>query len=61
MRDGEFTNWYLKDGRVVAALTFGRPDDLDIARRLLKERPVLDYDQRVALGDVAGELPGEQS
>jgi len=61
MQEGEFTNWYLKDGRVVAALTFGRPDDLDIARRLLKERAVLDADQREALGDVAGVLSGERS
>ncbi len=40
--DASFTTWYLKDGRVVAALTFGRPDDLDTARRLIAERPVLD-------------------
>ena len=32
---GSFTNWYLADGRVVAALTVGRSDDLDHARRLL--------------------------
>ena len=32
---GNFTNWYLADGRVVAALTVGRSDDLDHARRLL--------------------------
>ena len=24
-----FTNWYLQDGAVKAALTFGRSDDLD--------------------------------
>ncbi len=28
--DANFTTWYLKDGRVVAALTLrSRPDDLD--------------------------------
>ena len=33
--DGKFTNWYLKDGVVKAALTFGRSDDLDAARELI--------------------------
>ena len=33
--DGSFTNWYLQDGRVQAALTLGRSDDLDHARRLI--------------------------
>src|SRR5271170_3548847 len=33
--DGKFTNWYLKDGRVKAALTFGRADDLEHAKRLM--------------------------
>lgn len=53
---GEFTNWYLQDGRVVAALTFGRSDDLDHARRLLAEKSVLDAVARAALGDVDSEL-----
>ena len=35
--DGEFTVFYLDDGRVTAALTVGRPDDLEHARRMLKE------------------------
>jgi hypothetical protein len=36
--DGSFTNWYLKDGvKVKAALTFGRSDDLDHARRLISD------------------------
>jgi 3-phenylpropionate/trans-cinnamate dioxygenase ferredoxin reductase subunit len=54
--DGEFTNWYLQDGRVVAALTFGRSDDLDHARRLLAARPVLGAAQRAALGDLDADL-----
>jgi 3-phenylpropionate/trans-cinnamate dioxygenase ferredoxin reductase subunit len=54
--DGEFTTWYLKDGRVVAALTFGRSDDLDHARRLLAERPVLDPGQRSALASLDADL-----
>ena len=36
--DGAFTNWYLQDGRVKAALTFGRPDDLEHAKRLIVGR-----------------------
>ena len=56
MRDGEFTNWYLQDGRVVAALTWGRSDDLDIARRLLADRPALDASARAALGDLDADL-----
>jgi hypothetical protein len=50
--DGNFTTWYLKDGRVLAALTFGRSDDLDHARRLIVERPVLDDSQRAALASL---------
>jgi 3-phenylpropionate/trans-cinnamate dioxygenase ferredoxin reductase subunit len=49
LADGSFTNWYLHDGRLVAALTFGRSDDLDHARRLLAEKSVLDASQRAAL------------
>jgi 3-phenylpropionate/trans-cinnamate dioxygenase ferredoxin reductase subunit len=54
--DANFTTWYLKDGRVVAALTFGRPDDLDTARRLIAERPVLDEAQRQKLASLAADL-----
>jgi 3-phenylpropionate/trans-cinnamate dioxygenase ferredoxin reductase subunit len=32
---GEFSIWYLQDGRVAAALSVGRSDDLEHARRLL--------------------------
>ena len=54
--DGSFTTWYLRDERLVAALTFGRSDDLDHARRLLVERPTLDAATRAALADVNSEL-----
>jgi len=54
--DGSFTNWYLKDGRVLAALTFGRSDDLDHARRLIAERPVLDEGDRAALASLDADL-----
>ncbi len=53
---GEFTNWYLQNGRVVAALTWGRSDDLDVARRLLAQKPVLDAAAQAALGDLDADL-----
>lgn len=53
--DGEFTNWYLKDGVVKAALTFGRSGDLDAARRLIAEGTALDDAQRAALGDLGAD------
>jgi 3-phenylpropionate/trans-cinnamate dioxygenase ferredoxin reductase subunit len=54
--EGSFTTWYVKDARLVAALTVGRSNDLDHARRLLVERPVLDDAARSALADVDSEL-----
>ena len=59
--EGSFTNWYLHEGRVVAALTFGRSDDLDHARRLLAEKPVFDASQRAALADLGTDLNAEPS
>ncbi len=56
MNEGSFTTWYVKGGRLVAALTVGRSDDLDHARRLMVERPVLDAAARSALADVDSEL-----
>ncbi len=53
---GSFTTWYLRGGRLVAALTFGRSEDLDHARRLLVERPDLDAAHRAALADLDSEL-----
>ena len=35
---GEFSVWYLKDGRVAGALSVGRPEDLAEARRMLADR-----------------------
>ena len=35
--DGEFTVFYVDDGRVTAALTVGRSGDLDHARRFIRE------------------------
>jgi 3-phenylpropionate/trans-cinnamate dioxygenase ferredoxin reductase subunit len=56
LQDGAFTNWYLKDGVVKAALTFGRSDDLDAARELIVEAKVLDQGQRAALADAGADL-----
>ena len=36
--EGRFTNWYLQEGRVRAALTFGKSDDLEHARRLMSAK-----------------------
>jgi 3-phenylpropionate/trans-cinnamate dioxygenase ferredoxin reductase subunit len=49
---GEFTTWYLQDGRVRAALTFGRSDDLDHARELITRKTPLSEDERAALARV---------
>jgi 3-phenylpropionate/trans-cinnamate dioxygenase ferredoxin reductase subunit len=38
MDDGEFTVFYVDGGRVTAALTVGRSDDLEHARRMIKEK-----------------------
>jgi 3-phenylpropionate/trans-cinnamate dioxygenase ferredoxin reductase subunit len=54
--DGSFTNWYLQDDAVKAALTFGRPDDLDAARRLIVAGGALDERERAALGDLDADL-----
>jgi 3-phenylpropionate/trans-cinnamate dioxygenase ferredoxin reductase subunit len=39
---GDFTAFYVADGRVVAALTVGRSDDLEHAQRFLVERKQVD-------------------
>jgi 3-phenylpropionate/trans-cinnamate dioxygenase ferredoxin reductase subunit len=53
MEDGEFTAFYIDHGRVTAALSVGPPDDLEHARRFIREgtRP----DPR-ALADRASDL-----
>ncbi|HTU79080.1 MAG TPA: FAD-dependent oxidoreductase [Solirubrobacteraceae bacterium] len=54
--DASFTNWYLKDGVLKAALTFGRPDDLDAARRLIVAGKPLEQSVRAALEDSDSDL-----
>ncbi len=58
MQEGLFTTWYLREGVVKAALTFGRPDDLDHARRLMTQGTRLEEPQRSALGDLGADLAG---
>jgi 3-phenylpropionate/trans-cinnamate dioxygenase ferredoxin reductase subunit len=54
--DGSFTNWYLKDGAVKAALTWGHAEDLDPARRLIADGSALSDRERAALGDLDADL-----
>jgi 3-phenylpropionate/trans-cinnamate dioxygenase ferredoxin reductase subunit len=53
--DGEFSLWYLKDGRVAAALSVGRSDDLEHARRLISDATDVSK-RREELGDVDSDL-----
>jgi len=55
-QDGSFTRWYLKDRKVKAALTVGRSDDLEQARRLLREGLELGERDRALLGDPDADL-----
>jgi 3-phenylpropionate/trans-cinnamate dioxygenase ferredoxin reductase subunit len=51
--DGEFSVWYLSGGRVAAALSVGRSDDLEHARRWIVEG---DQADGAALADLSTEL-----
>lgn len=54
LEDGNFTAfWLAGDGRMVAALTSGRSDDLDHARRMIGDRSAPDP---AALGDESTDL-----
>jgi 3-phenylpropionate/trans-cinnamate dioxygenase ferredoxin reductase subunit len=53
--EGEFSVWYLADGRVAGALSVGRSDDLEHARRLIAAGT--DVGERAdALGDLGSDL-----
>jgi 3-phenylpropionate/trans-cinnamate dioxygenase ferredoxin reductase component len=55
LEDGEFSLWYVKDGQVAAAISVGRSDDLEHARRLITEST--DVSGRVGeLADVDSDL-----
>jgi 3-phenylpropionate/trans-cinnamate dioxygenase ferredoxin reductase subunit len=51
--DGEFSVWYLEEGRVAAALSVGRSDDLEPARRLIAGRGQV---ETAALADLGTDL-----
>ncbi len=53
--DGAFTVFYLQSGRVRGALTVGRSDDLQAARRLIADGTELG-DRADALGDLSSNL-----
>jgi 3-phenylpropionate/trans-cinnamate dioxygenase ferredoxin reductase subunit len=53
--DGEFTVFYVQDDRVSGALTVGRSDDLQAARRLIADGTVLG-DRAQRLADVSSDL-----
>jgi 3-phenylpropionate/trans-cinnamate dioxygenase ferredoxin reductase subunit len=54
--DGSFTVWYLHGGVLKAALTFGRSEDLDAARRLIVAGTALEDGQRAALENLDADL-----
>ena len=53
--EGEFSIFYLNDGRVAAALSIGRSDDLEHARRLITSGVDLGR-QAEQLGDLSSDL-----
>jgi 3-phenylpropionate/trans-cinnamate dioxygenase ferredoxin reductase subunit len=56
LNDGEFSVWYIADGRVVAALSVGRGDDLEHARRLIASSHTLAEHEVAKLGNLSEEL-----
>ncbi len=54
----QFTRWYLEDDRVRAALTVGRPDDLEHAGRLMRAGARLDQAAKRSLADLDADLGG---
>jgi 3-phenylpropionate/trans-cinnamate dioxygenase ferredoxin reductase component len=54
--EGDFLHWYLKDRRVLGALSVGRTEDLDHARRLISDAVVLDEQGLMQLGDPGSDL-----
>jgi 3-phenylpropionate/trans-cinnamate dioxygenase ferredoxin reductase subunit len=55
--EGKFTAFYVKDGRVAAALTVGRSDDLAVAGQLLANRVDVS-DKRAEIEDVETDISG---
>lgn len=52
--EGEFSVWYLNEGRVAGCLSVGRSDDLDVARALLASGRHID--DHAALADTGTDL-----
>lgn len=55
LEEGKFSVWYLAEGRVEGALSVGRSDDLEHARRLIARRTSLG-EGADALGDLGSDL-----
>jgi 3-phenylpropionate/trans-cinnamate dioxygenase ferredoxin reductase subunit len=55
LEEGEFSLWYLKDGRVAGCLAVGRSDDLEHAQRLITEHTDV-AGRTAALSDVGSDL-----
>jgi 3-phenylpropionate/trans-cinnamate dioxygenase ferredoxin reductase subunit len=53
--DGKFTAWYVKDDRLVGALTVGRSEDIAVAGRLMSEHVDLSG-KRALIEDTAMEI-----
>ncbi len=49
MEDGEFSVFYVDEGKVKAALSVGRSDDLDQARRLIADKADVDAESLASL------------
>jgi 3-phenylpropionate/trans-cinnamate dioxygenase ferredoxin reductase subunit len=56
LEDGEFSLWYLDAGRVAAALSVGRSDDLNDARRLITSREEIGEAGARLLADLGSDL-----
>jgi 3-phenylpropionate/trans-cinnamate dioxygenase ferredoxin reductase subunit len=56
IEEGKFSVWYLVDGRVAAALSVGRSEDLNHAGRLIASRAGLGEAGVAALGDPTSDL-----
>ena len=55
--DGQFSVWYLQDGRVAGCLAVGRSDDIEAATNLLKSRTDVS-ERKSQLADVDSDLSG---
>jgi len=56
LEEGAFSVWYLSGGRVEGALSVGRSEDLEHARRLIAAREPLGDDTVAALGSLDADL-----